>query len=51
MTSWVDRLADRLAVDGGRQSRAARAAVAATALAVAPVLYATRPVTARAFGP
>jgi hypothetical protein len=46
MTSWVDRLADRFALDDGRQSRAARAAVAATALAVAPVLYATRPVTA-----
>jgi hypothetical protein len=47
MANWVDRLAQRAAGDGGSESRLARAAVAATALAVAPVLYATRPVSAR----
>ena len=47
MVNWVDRLAQRAAGDGGSESRLARAAVAATALVVAPVLYATRPVSAR----
>jgi hypothetical protein len=47
MASWVDRLAQRLAGEGGSESRIARAAVAATALAVAPVVYATRPVSAQ----
>jgi hypothetical protein len=47
MARWVDRLAERVAGDGGSESLLARAAVAATALAVAPVLYATRPVNAQ----
>jgi hypothetical protein len=46
MASWVDRLAERLAGDGGRLGRTARVAEVATAFSVAPILYATRPVTA-----
>ena len=47
IAAWIDRLAERLSADNDDGGRLARAAVVASAFAVAPLAYIARPQSAR----